>query len=151
MRLESAMGIGSPQLSFSSLWWFFAKLEGIRDTFDIKNHSYTSKSPFEDVVLSLQLSWEDVSFSSGLSLVDRADVDALVFLITNHYCTAENNRDYTELLLRFTLFKSVVRIPPCTFHLQSKYECSITLLRGIDLPIHLLLNLSLDVKLVEFK
>jgi len=102
-------------------------------------------------MLCLQLSREDVSFSSGLSLVDRADVYALVLFITNHNSTAKYNWYNAKLLLRFTLFKSVIRVPSCTFDLQSKDESSVTLLSCINLPVHLLLNFSLNVEFVELE
>lgn len=117
MRLESAMGISSPQLTFSSLRRFLAHQEGIGDTFNIENHGHAGQSPFEDVVLCLQLGWEDIGLSSGLSLVDRANVDALLFFVTHHDCTAEHDRDNAEILLRLTLFKSIVLIPSGTFDL----------------------------------
>lgn len=122
------MGTCRPQLTSSSLRRFLAQLEGIGDTFNIENHGHTGQNPFEDVVLRLQLGWEDVGLSSGLGLVDRADVDALVFLVTHHDCAAEHGGDNAEVLLRFALFQSIVWIPSGTFDLESKDEGSITFL-----------------------
>lgn len=102
-------------------------------------------------MLRLQLRWEHVGLSSGLGLVDRANVYALLFLVTHYHCSAQYDWDNTEVLLWLTLFEAVVRIPPCTFDLQSKDISSVTLGGSIDLPVHLLLDVGLNVQLVEFE
>lgn len=151
IRHESATGTTSPQLTFSSLRRFLTCLEGIRDTLNIENDGHTSQSPFEHVMLRLQLRRENEGLSSSLSLIDRANIDTLLLLVTYHDSTTEHNRNNTEVLLRLTLFKPIVIVPPCTFDLEPKDEGTITLRVRVDLPIHLLLNVRLDVQLIELK
>jgi len=103
-------------------------------------------------MLSLQLGCEDVSISSDLRLVDWALVHALLFLALLHQdWAAQDNWNHAELLLRFALFEAGICIPSSSFNLQTKDECSFALLQVSCLPIHLLLNVSLDVKPVEFE
>lgn len=102
-------------------------------------------------MLRLQLRRENEGLSSSLSLIDRANIDTLLLLVTYHDSTTEHNRNNTEVLLRLTLFKPIVIVPPCTFDLEPKDEGTITLRVRVDLPIHLLLNVRLDVQLIELK
>jgi len=140
---------------FGLLWGLLSGIETIGDTLNIENKSGTGEDPFCGVVLGLELSSEHIRFISVSGHVAGALVDTLVNLtILYQQSFAVNNGDNRELNLGDRFFHLAgVLLPGSTFELETKHIGTIFDLlehgRNLRLPMELLENISLDVKLVE--
>jgi len=138
----------------SDEWDFFSWSESVRNTFNIKNKSDTSKDPFLWWKFGLQLGSEHVSITSVLGLVAWALVNVCVNFLNaswNDLSSAVNDWHNGELFLWSRLLKLTdSSIPSSSFNLESEDVSSLFAWWKICLPIQLFENICLDGKLVQF-